>query len=437
MKQAMKRVFGALCISLSLWSISSFGRYTAEHSTEAILSFAGQVEWQGERPSTEEAREQIEAQVQHLYGSMSYADVSASPKENHKITAVRITRHAEKESTFTIRYQYRGTVVLEKGPRSKYDVLLPINPDTIYEASMVGDNNPCTDEHYQSEGDFWYFWSPEREGCRLKEGRDYLRIASSFERIANQTKSYPEYPRLVDTEGRLTTWIFMGMDDPSNSKDPMVSDDVNAQTYRTLRKGLLKLGFESREWTKSEIRDLTGSTSPTIEEFTLKAKRAELKVFTFFGESGIDERSSPFHHAYRHALEKASVVIYDGHSGLGGHLDLDSIEAANGFKIRIPKDRYQIYFFNSCTSYSYFNTAYFEKKKTASDRKGTKNLDILTNGLETYFDVMKTMNLVLIDAFKKWAEGTRSASYQELAQAIDTDNLFGVNGDEDNPKRAP
>jgi hypothetical protein len=192
-----------------------------------------------------------------------------------------------------------------------------------------------------------------------------------------------------------------------------------------------------REWTKSEVRELTGSASPTIEEFTFKAERAELKVFMFFGESGIDERSTPFHFAYRHALEKASVMIYDGHSGLGGHLDLDSIEAANQFQIKIPKDRYQIYFFNSCTSYSYYNTLYFEKKKTATDRKGSKNLDILTNGLETYFDVMKSTNLALISAFKNWAEGKKSTSYQELAQEIDSDNLFGVNGDEDNPKRAP
>ena len=433
----MKRVLSTICASLCIWSASAFGRYTAEHSTEAILSFQGEVEWEGERPTTEDALEHIQAQVQHLYGTMSYADASASPKENHKITSIRITQHTEKEGTFKIRYNYRGTVVLEKGPRSKYEVLLPVNPDTIYAASMDGNYNPCTDDHYQSEGDFWYFWSPEREGCKLKAGRDYLRISAGFERIANQAKSYPEYPKLVDSQGQLTTWILMGMDDPSNSKDPMTSDDVNAQTYRTLRKGLVKLGFEAREWSKAEVSDLTGSTSPTIEEFTFKAKKAELKVFTFFGESGIDEMSSPFHHAYRHALEKASVMIYDGHSGLGGHLDLEAIESANGFSIKIPKDRYQIYFFNSCTSYSYYNTKYFEKKKTSTDRKGTKNLDILTNGLETYFDVMKTMNLALISAFKKWAEGTKSTSYQELAKEIDTENLFGVNGDEDNPKRAP
>jgi hypothetical protein len=125
-------------------------------------------------------------------------------------------------------------------------------------------------------------------------------------------------------------------------------------------------------------------------------------------------------------------MMYDGHSGLGGHLDLDSIQSNEGFQINPAKDRYQIYFFNSCTSYSYYNTMYFDRKKSATDPKGTKNLDIFTNGLETYFSVMHTTNMALVSAIETWAATGRKASYQSLASQIDSDNLFGVNGDEDN-----
>jgi hypothetical protein len=433
----MRRVLLGLGLTLCLGSSTAYGLYTAAHSTEAILTFAATVEWEGERPTLEEARNQVEAQIQHLFGTMSYAEITASPKGDHQLSGIRVTEHPAQEQTYQIHYQYRGTIALEQGPRSLYTVLLPVNPDTIYASSRVGRNYPCTDATYPSEEDFWYFWSPERRGCKLQQGRDYLKVSARIERIANQSKSYPEYPRLIDSDGQISVWIFMGMDDPTNDQDPSVSDDVNAQTYRTLSKGLLKLGFKARSWTRSEVRSLTQSSVPTIEEFTLDTKRARLKVFTFFGQSGIAERSKPFHRAYRHALERASVLIYDGHSGLGGHLDLDSIESLNEFKVRIPKDRYQIYFFNSCTSYSYFNSMYFERKRTSSDPKGTKNLEILTTGLETYFDVAKTTNLVLIGALRDWANGLRAASYQELAQAIDTDNLFGVNGDEDNPDHTP
>lgn len=57
-------------------------------------------------------------------------------------------------------------------------------------------------------------------------------------------------------------------------------------------------------------------------------------------------------------------MIYNGHSGLGGHLDLKAIADLQGFRIAPNKNRYQIYFFNSCTSYTYDNTTYFNRKRT-------------------------------------------------------------------------
>ena len=44
---------------------------------------------------------------------------------------------------------------------------------------------------------------------------------------------------------------------------------------------------------------------------------------------GFDERSAPFHHFLRQSLAQSSVVIYDGHSGLGSHLDLAAMEPRN------------------------------------------------------------------------------------------------------------
>ena len=126
-------------------------------------------------------------------------------------------------------------------------------------------------------------------------------------------------------------------------------------------------------------------------------------------------------------------MIYDGHSGLGGHLDLADIESTEQFKITPDPSRYQIYFFNSCTSYTYFNTDYFARKQTSADPRGTKNLDILANGLATAFDVMHDTNLALLRAIDAWSSGKAKTSYQELAAQIDSENLFGVIGDEDNP----
>ena len=78
---------------------------------------------------------------------------------------------------------------------------------------------------------------------------------------------------------------------------------------------------------------------------------------------------------------------------------------------------------------------YFSRKATDADPRGIKNLEILTNGLATFFTVMHNTNLEVLGAVEAWASGKASVSYQALAKHVDSGNLFGVNGDEDNPKR--
>lgn len=228
------------------------------------------------------------------------------------------------------------------------------------------------------------------------------------------------------------------MDDPeSTSHDPRMSRDENADTYRDLRTNLLRMGYQSSLWTHAQIAELIDSRArrlPFVEEFVKRTPRATLVIRAFFGPTGINEDSRAFHYFFKDAIENASVMIYDGHSGLGGHLDLPSIEDENGFRVRPNPNRYQIYFFNSCSSYSYYNSMFFGRKRSTRDPRGTRNLDILTNGLATYFNVTHDTNVALISAIDAWANGKARVSYQEFARQIDSDNLFGVNGDEDNPK---
>ncbi|NUM89364.1 MAG: hypothetical protein HUU37_09185 [Bdellovibrionales bacterium] len=230
------------------------------------------------------------------------------------------------------------------------------------------------------------------------------------------------------------------MDEAHNGRDPNSSTDENARNFRSIKKALLQRGYKNSLLPREEMMKVIGRnvrTAPHVENFEKEVKRSgksySILVQVFFGPSGIDESSTAFHGFFRDALMNSSIMMYDGHSGLGGHLDLASLEEAYGKKFQPNKNRYQIYFFNSCTSYTYYNTMYFGRKKTAADRKGTRNLDIMTNGLATYFAVMHDTNLAVVRAVEAWASGQATVSYQAIAKAIDSDNLFGVNGDEDNP----
>ncbi len=425
--------------------------FVSKKATEAILTFSHRVEIEAPRKPTEaKAKEQIESQVLHLFGPMERLEYSAAPKEDHKIKITEIRKKADVDGVYEIFYNYKGTIVLEKGagaPKTTYSFFLPINPDTIFEQGMVRTKNRCTDEHYQAEEDFWYFWSPAPyyPDCPLTEGEDYEVVNGSIERIDPSKKStYPEYSRLAK-DGNIDIHIFFGMDDPDRGHNPYQSADINAENYRKTKEELEKLGLVFKKWTAEEIKAIATLEEeerlPYVEEGTkvFSNKGITLRVRLFFGESGIDEDSTGFHYFFWDALANASIMIYDGHSGLGGHLDLQAIADLQGFNITPNRDRYQIYFFNSCTSYTYYNASYLQKKrkrgKKFADPKGTKNLDLLANGLSTAFDTMHNTDMALVNAVHQWLKGGQRTSYQTLAQRIDSDNLFTIIGDEDNPLR--
>lgn len=417
--------------------------YVGKDSTEATMTFEAEVELKAmAKPTKAAAKDQVDLQITHLFGPMGFAKYPAVPKGDEEIEITSIKEKSAK--LWAISYSYSGTIVLKNGPTTKYNITLPVNPKTIYKMSTLANgHNPCTDEHYQSEGDFWYFWNPEQEGCKLEEGKDYVIVEAGIKRISNTKTTYPEYERLADKDGNVKISLLMGMDDPKLGKDPNKSADINAANFRDIKASLKEMGFKNLPpLEKEEIDQVVKaeiSVYPHVEQFTKEVTNGDqvtnLTVEIFFGPSGIDEDSTAFHYYFKNALEKSSIVMYDGHSGLGGHLDLQSIQETEGFTLRPNKSRYQIYFFNSCTSYTYYNSMFFDRKKTDEDEKGTKNLDIMTNGLATYFSVMHDTNLSLVKAVDAFFAGKAKLSYQTIAKQIDSGNLFGINGDEDNPKK--
>jgi len=418
--------------------------YTAKNSSEANMKFSHWVEMQSMRPpTTEMIREQIERQLTHLFGPMSNHPYPAVPRGDHKLRIYKPRLIAE--ATYRISYNYSGTIVLKNGPSQFYEVLLPNNPDEIYQKGFSGEINPCTDEHYQSEGDFWYFWNPFQKDCPLKEKNDFSRIKAEIVRKENETISFPDYARLVRPTKNQTyeipIRIFLGMDDPTNLQNPNQSKDVNARTFLSIRDFLISNNYNKSDLDLSshpDLQNIIRNRMGYLEEFrkTLnsKGRRIEIAIELYFGPTGIQENSKVFHYLFKNSIEAGSVLIYDGHSGLGGHLNIENIESIEKFKIQFDQNQYQIFYFNSCSSYPYYNTMYFEQKKSALDPKGTLNLDILTNGLSTYFSVLDRSSLSLITAIEYWASGEAMISYQQLAKKIDSGNLFGINGDEDNPK---
>lgn len=441
--------------------------FTSASAYQAEVEFDHFVEIKGkEKPTKEQALNQIDQQLFHLFGPLGENEdgkIAAVPRGDYDIdrASVKITPDPAKRNLWRISYHYAGVLLVEQEGNHKIQITLPRNPTTIYKDSVVinaggKQTYPCTDSHYFSKDDFWYFWNPENPGCKLEPGVNYDIVENiKLKKLPNEKRTYPNYRGLINDEGTVRVSVLMGMDEPTDSvagRNPFKSKDINALTYKRLRKSLTEIGFESdgEAWSLEQIQEIAplkkkemgiapyvetlSKVEPRTVEIDGKQKPIRLEVRLFFGPSGIsetEEGSRAFHYFYKDALEKDSVVVYDGHSGLGGHLDLASIEEINGFKIKIPKDKHQIYFFNSCSSYTYYNLSYLERKG------GAEFLDIMVNGLATAFDVLHGTNMKIIEAIDLWANNRAPKTYQAMAKSIDSGNLFAINGDDEGNPTTP
>lgn len=479
----------AMCQSLNRWILLvptvflqvalqflplSARAYYGRNSTEAKLEYRGYVDWvspfqtirqeqlQNERsPVYRAAKAHVEAQYQHLMGSFQSASfLEEFPfqgvlGESASLRFLRTELLLDSEMairdgrTWRLYYSYQAKVVFDKrafrtqSSRS-LPIVLPRDPEAIYALGVRGGINRCTDSHYNSESDFWYFWDPRMPGCPLAQSsEEVLTFSGSLRELPNTKRTYPEYDRLYGDNkngSTLRAAVFLGyIDDLPNLRTPRRRDNGYA-ALRQVESELKNLGFELAERQDAFRIRSNGTQMAGINFRRVYTKEVEsqgeyregaqkVEVELLLADTSISSRDATFHHYLVPALKQADILVYDGHSGLGGNLDLDQIRGE-----RLDPAKYQIFYFNGCSSYPYFKQMFIDAKG------GTQSLDVVTSGLPTLTD---TAGPNVIAFLRPLLEG-RTWSYQRLLGALETSNgengtyLTGVSGDEDNqyePKR--
>jgi len=173
------------------------------------------------------------------------------------------------------------------------------------------------------------------------------------------------------------------------------------------KKTILKLAADklSKTWLTFE--------APLEVKIGSEAKKpVTIEINTYFGAS-----DSPTPH--KKAIKNSDVFIYNGHSYIGyGPLDPSNFTAAD-----FPPS-YQILFFDSCVSYNYYEKDFIPLKEG-----GTKNLELVTNGLEA--PAWKS-GYALGRFLATLIDGKQESYKSLLAAAEDTDSLRVVDGEVDN-----
>ena len=351
------------------------------------------------------------------------------------------------------------------------------------------------------DGLLWYSFNPSKGTCRTKiqqeqrvidqhaellvdrganviplsrANRVYLPVTMSLSRADNATRAtYPEYDRLFAggaEPGVLTLAIVNGRLAHNRTRDPkkdggyyewMAALDViftenpdfefkkiepaadisnvtaGGSRWSVTFKDFIQWTVYGRGWPQglpASARDEISTKVATMLDmhwvtFEKKVKvaigSAEPKDLTIRIETlfGADEDPAP----HKRAVKRGDVVLYNGHSYIGyGPLDPEHFTSASFTR------GYQILFFDSCVSYNYYEKDFFTLKPN-----GSKDLDMITNGLEA----PEWMSGEAQGKFVAKMIGGSMPSYQTLLeQAAATDSLRVVDGEIDNrydPRRTP
>jgi hypothetical protein len=145
---------------------------------------------------------------------------------------------------------------------------------------------------------------------------------------------------------------------------------------------------------------------------TAPAQSFTLEIQAYFGS---ESDATP----HKRAIKTSDVFLYNGHSYIGyGPLDPSNFSASD-----FPSS-YQIIFVDGCVSYNYYEKDYLPLKSG-----GTKNLELITNGLEA---PAWHSGYALGKFISRMFDGTQASYLDLLTAANATDSLRVVDGEIDN-----
>lgn len=386
---------------------------------------------------------QLRSQINFLFSAFKdhpfYENKPAVISNKPKVRIISVQALNEK-GEYDVHYSFEDKIVLHEklvGNQKKYVHLsfyLPREVRDIYDLGCVGGcyfqngkrkstiKNLCTDENYNDESDYWYFWNPFKKGaknqnCPLRK-RNLIKVQGKVNLVSSTKRTYPLYQKMYAPGKEVKIVLLVGVDEKLRRLD-----DLGRQSFDDTYKALISGGRFK------EDRAQSGDQRSEIHRY-LTAERGQgtqvsLEMFL------VNPNEGRFLDLADWAMKNADVFIYDGHSGLGEHLKIkvfkDYLERS---KFSLPKNLYQVFYFNGCSTFAYYNEDFYKAK---SDRS---NIDIVTTSVGATFDTGSPTDVSFINDI---LDGDSWQTIIDNIYKVDPSQsaLTHVNWDEDNPVVQP
>ena len=259
-------------------------------------------------------------------------------------------------------------------------------------------------------------------------------VALGLTRVDRSRNAYPLYEDMF-SDG-LDIAIQMGGDYNDSRGDLRHAKYLFAE--------LVRLGFQAPVKT---FDDLTLDSAPFKRTMKVKGKDVEVRARIVHAEMTTPETRDKLIDAYKGFVKNADIIIYSGHAGT--QLDYSGVAVAykpsrvalpaSEFKNLDAPDKYQIFVFDGCETYTGYADKLYENPK-----KNAKNADVVTvvNFSATQEEPNQEyafLRSFLAEKDGEWVPRSWDSVLEKVNGAADASwvHVYGVHGIDDNPKLSP
>jgi hypothetical protein len=403
-------VAATACTSLEEDTVGGGDAITSNDANLFEASFRGSV-LAGPRENTRKA---ISTQLTYLQGALT---THLGGNAQAGMPALSNVESVEEDGKQRITYEVKLTFAVPKNEpaMTSYDVVLPLDTTKLAEFNQKYDGR-CGSNEYGVES-FWHDWNPKGFGCAVDDA-DVLRVSATLKPHPQTTEGkFPEYDKVWE-DGSLDVVAVFGIIDSNTPYDEGARG--REQLLASVASSLQNVERKDADTSDGILADSTVSGSITIA-----GQQRRVNVTGILVQEAATAGFA-FNRRYAAATEKADVVVYEGHSGLGTNIDVLTKEMG------ATRGKYQLVYLYGCQTLGYLGPDMHAKRVelngAEADPDGTKFLDVIATALPAYGDNGHSTGAI----YEALLAPGQPRSFNDLLGEISSLHLSVVYGEHDN-----
>ncbi len=363
----------------------------------------------------------IESQLFYLIGHLN-GDNSLARLDQLELTNVRTRNEGD-----MVRIDYHARIPVAWGHKTAvpqhYDIVLPRDASfSGFESFTQKYSHSCVDlgAHEVESGNMWYYYRPERGGCSLADADVVRTTANVSVSTVNTSGKYPEYDKVWEDDLLQVVAVFGKYEDGATS-----SSDAGISAFNKFNRAVkAELGSAGVTSMPANVPSSPGVAMPDVTWTATLADGRRVQVTALLVDN-VRQAGPAFDARYGELSTRADFIVYNGHAGLGANI------RALARKGHWTPGQYAIVFMNGCDTYAYVDSALFDAHAdiNADDPNGTKYLDMMTNGMPSFFAEMSNGTMAIVRGLLSYDE---PMTFEQIMAGIDSDEVVLVSGEQDN-----